>query len=97
MQFHSDEHRSAILLQCMKSPANEIHDEVREDADNYHFGRSHTFLQPGPAAPAAAEGRDDDLLLNVCLQQQSETNFTSINHVECHNSSDWLDDFSSST
>ncbi|KAL6176091.1 hypothetical protein ACLB2K_052727 [Fragaria x ananassa] len=95
--FHSDEHRSAILLQCMKSPANEIHDEVREDADNYHFGRSHTFLQPGPAAPAAAEGRDDDLLLNVCLQQQSETNFTSINHVECHNSSDWLDDFSSST
>ena len=58
---------------------------------------TYTFLQPGPAAPAAAEGRDDDLLLNVCLQQQSETNFTSINHVECHNSSDWLDDFSSST
>ncbi len=44
MQFHSDEHRSVILLQCMKSPANDKHDEVREGADDYHFGRTPTLF-----------------------------------------------------
>ncbi|XP_004302251.1 PREDICTED: uncharacterized protein LOC101292514 [Fragaria vesca subsp. vesca] len=39
IDYHSDEQRSGILLQCMKSPASDIHDEVRRRADDYYFGR----------------------------------------------------------